>query len=111
MGHRRPPQDLASRIQRREGLTLQIGHTKGRQRRGIIGVARSMHGREELVERARASIAEHGEMDGANLLDWPITLDDLEPYYDKAEDRMGVRGSPLGGQAVNFSPVTWLYQL
>jgi choline dehydrogenase-like flavoprotein len=34
--------------------------------------------------------SEHGEMDGANLLDWPITLDDLEPYYDKAEDRMGV---------------------
>jgi choline dehydrogenase-like flavoprotein len=34
--------------------------------------------------------SEHGPIDGANLLDWPITLADLEPYYDKAEDRMGV---------------------
>ena len=27
---------------------------------------------------------------GANLLDWPITLADMEPYYAKAEDKMGV---------------------
>jgi len=27
---------------------------------------------------------------GANLLDWPITLKDLEPYYEKAESKMGV---------------------
>ena len=26
----------------------------------------------------------------ANLLDWPITLADLEPYYPKAENKMGV---------------------
>jgi choline dehydrogenase-like flavoprotein len=32
----------------------------------------------------------YGEIEGANLLDWPIGLSDLEPYYDKAEDRMGV---------------------
>lgn len=32
----------------------------------------------------------YGHVDGANLLDWPITLKDLEPYYDKAEDKMGV---------------------
>jgi choline dehydrogenase-like flavoprotein len=32
----------------------------------------------------------YGEIEGANLLDWPIGLADLEPYYDKAEDRMGV---------------------
>jgi choline dehydrogenase-like flavoprotein len=34
--------------------------------------------------------SEHGDGRGANLLDWPLTLDDLEPYYDLAEDRMGV---------------------
>ena len=34
--------------------------------------------------------SEHGAIDGANLLDWPIGLSDLEPYYDKAEDRLGV---------------------
>jgi choline dehydrogenase-like flavoprotein len=32
----------------------------------------------------------YGAVSGANLLDWPITLKDLEPYYEKAEDRMGV---------------------
>lgn len=32
----------------------------------------------------------YGDVAGANLLDWPITLKDLEPYYEKAEVRMGV---------------------
>ncbi|WP_207459007.1 GMC family oxidoreductase [Azospirillum sp. SYSU D00513] len=32
----------------------------------------------------------YGEVAGANLLDWPITLEELEPYYARAEDRMGV---------------------
>ena len=32
----------------------------------------------------------YGEIKGANLLDWPLTLQDLEPYYAKAEDKMGV---------------------
>ena len=32
----------------------------------------------------------YGEIAGANLLDWPITLAELEPYYAKAEDKMGV---------------------
>jgi len=27
---------------------------------------------------------------GANLLDWPITLAELEPYYARAENKMGV---------------------
>jgi len=32
----------------------------------------------------------YGEVAGANLLDWPLTLKDLEPYYDKAENKLGV---------------------
>ncbi len=32
----------------------------------------------------------YGDVKGANLLDWPVTLAELEPYYAKAEDRMGV---------------------
>jgi choline dehydrogenase-like flavoprotein len=32
----------------------------------------------------------YGSVKGANLLDWPLTLAELEPYYDKAEDKMGV---------------------
>jgi choline dehydrogenase-like flavoprotein len=32
----------------------------------------------------------YGSVDQANLLDWPITLADLEPYYARAENKMGV---------------------
>jgi choline dehydrogenase-like flavoprotein len=32
----------------------------------------------------------YGDVPGANLLDWPITLKEMEPYYAKAEDKMGV---------------------
>jgi len=32
----------------------------------------------------------YGEVNGANLLDWPIGLSELEPYYDKAEKKLGV---------------------
>jgi choline dehydrogenase-like flavoprotein len=32
----------------------------------------------------------YGGMPGANLLDWPITLAEMEPWYAKAENKMGV---------------------
>jgi len=32
----------------------------------------------------------YSSLKGANLLDWPIKLADLEPYYAKAENKMGV---------------------
>ncbi|BAF86961.1 putative 2-keto-gluconate dehydrogenase [Azorhizobium caulinodans ORS 571] len=32
----------------------------------------------------------YGGIKGANLLDWPITKAELDPYYAKAEDKMGV---------------------
>jgi choline dehydrogenase-like flavoprotein len=32
----------------------------------------------------------YGGIPGANLADWPLTLKELEPWYDKAEDKMGV---------------------
>ena len=35
----------------------------------------------------------YGEIAGTNLLNWPLTLAELEPYYDKAEDKMGVTGT------------------
>src|SRR5262245_63621027 len=35
----------------------------------------------------------YGEIAGANLLDWPISLADLEPYYARAEHNMGVTGT------------------
>jgi len=33
---------------------------------------------------------EYGDVEGASLMDWPLTLQDLEPYYDKAENKLGV---------------------
>lgn len=43
----------------------------------------------------------YGEIADANLLDWPISLAELEPYYERAEDKMGVTGThgipPLPG--------------
>ena len=36
------------------------------------------------------ALSTYGHVDGANLLDWPITLQDLEPYYDLAEKKLGV---------------------
>jgi len=31
----------------------------------------------------------YGGLDGANLLDWPITLEELAPWYDRAEKAIG----------------------
>ena len=43
----------------------------------------------------------YGEVEGANLLDWPITGEEMAPYYAKAEDKMGVTNTngipPLPG--------------
>ena len=35
------------------------------------------------------TLSTYGEIAGANLLDWPISLADLAPYYDRAEQAMG----------------------
>ncbi|HWL67394.1 MAG TPA: GMC family oxidoreductase [Geminicoccus sp.] len=32
----------------------------------------------------------YGAIDGANLLDWPVTLAEMEPFYDRAEKKMRV---------------------
>jgi choline dehydrogenase-like flavoprotein len=33
-----------------------------------------------------------GPIDGANVADWPLSYDDLEPFYDEVERRLGVQG-------------------
>ena len=35
----------------------------------------------------------YGDIKGANLLDWPISLKEMVPYYEKAEAKMGVTGT------------------
>lgn len=39
------------------------------------------------------TLSTYGKIEGANLLDWPVTLAELEPYYAKAEAKMGVTGT------------------
>ncbi len=36
--------------------------------------------------------SEFGPIDGANISDWPISYDDLEPWYGLVEQRVGVSG-------------------
>lgn len=43
------------------------------------------------------ALSTYGKVEGASLLDWPITLEDLEPYYKRAEDAMG--STHRGGRA------------
>ena len=35
----------------------------------------------------------YGDIARASLLNWPLTLAELQPYYDMAEDKMGVTGT------------------
>ncbi|WP_072682290.1 GMC family oxidoreductase [Arcobacter sp. LA11] len=35
----------------------------------------------------------YGKVEGANIEDWPISYEDMEPYYTKVESRVGVSGS------------------
>jgi choline dehydrogenase-like flavoprotein len=54
-----------------------------------------------LQDHEFKALTTYGPVEGANLLDWPITRQDLDPYYDRAEDRMGVTNThgipPLPG--------------
>ena len=35
----------------------------------------------------------YGALEGTSLIDWPLTLDEILPYYDKAEAKMGISGT------------------
>ena len=37
-------------------------------------------------------LSAYGPIEGANIVDWPISYDDLEPYYDRVEKIVGVSG-------------------
>lgn len=47
----------------------------------------------------------YGLLDNSSFIDWPIRLEDLAPYYDKAELKMGVSGShsiPVSAETNNY---------
>jgi choline dehydrogenase-like flavoprotein len=66
------------------GLPAWICKTVGGTTTHWAGASLRFHAHEFRIR------SEYGEIPGANLLDWPITLEDLEPHYAKAEDKMGV---------------------
>lgn len=37
-------------------------------------------------------LSEYGPIEGANIVDWPISYEELEPYYAKVEKEIGVSG-------------------
>lgn len=39
------------------------------------------------------ALSTYGKIKGANLLDWPTTHEDMEPYYERAEKNMGTTGT------------------
>src|SRR5690606_34410237 len=43
-----------------------------------------------LQEHEFKARSHYGDIEGAKLLDWPLDLAELEPYYARAEDKMGV---------------------
>jgi choline dehydrogenase-like flavoprotein len=46
-----------------------------------------------IQEHEFKPLSTYGKLDGTTLIDWPLTLEELAPYYDKAEDKMGVTGT------------------
>ena len=73
---------VAARLPEPAGLDLQDRgrhhHALGRRLAALPGAR--VQGPQRSTARSQ----------GANLLDWPITLAELEPYYARAEDKMGV---------------------
>ena len=47
----------------------------------------------------------YGALDNTSLIDWPLTYDEIEPYYDRAEDKIGITGThgmPPSLETANF---------
>jgi choline dehydrogenase-like flavoprotein len=39
------------------------------------------------------ALSTYGQLENGNLADWPLTLKDMEPWYDRAEQMLGVTGT------------------
>jgi len=66
-------------------------------------------------------LSTYGKLDDTSSIDWPLTLEELAPYYDKAEYKMGVTGThgippsfetnnfkvlKAGGQRIGYKEIT-----
>lgn len=43
-------------------------------------------------------LSKYGEIEGANIVDWPMTYEELEPYYSKVEKAVGISGKAVSHQ-------------
>jgi choline dehydrogenase-like flavoprotein len=48
----------------------------------------------------------YGEIEGANVADWPISLEELEPYYEKVKKVVGVSGDGMEYKALEVNGAT-----
>ena len=49
-------------------------------------------------------LSEFGPIPGANIADWPISYNDLEPYYTKVEKIVGVSGKTVNHRNYEENP-------
>ncbi|WP_324171413.1 GMC family oxidoreductase [Sulfurimonas sp.] len=48
----------------------------------------------------------YGEIKGANVVDWPISYEELEPYYEKVKEVIGVSGDVMSMDALEVNGAT-----
>lgn len=53
-------------------------------------------------------LSEFGKIEGSNIVDWPISYDDMKPYYKKVEEVVGVSGDNSAYPATSEHPISKL---
>ncbi len=71
----------------REGAPIFICKTVGGTTMRWSGIA------PRFQEHEFRALSAYGRLENTTTIDWPITLSELAPYYDKAEYKMGVSGT------------------
>ena len=73
-----------------------LPHEGGYQNNAVaVGGGTRVYGAQawRFMKRDFRMATHYGVPQGSSLSDWPITYDDLEPYYERAEWEMGVAGA------------------
>lgn len=102
-------------LDRRDGAPVWLCKTVGGTTMRWSGVT------PRFLEHEFKALTTYGAMEDTSLIDWPLTLAELEPYYDKAEDKMGVSGThgippsaetnnykvlKVGGRRIGYKDIT-----
>lgn len=68
------------------GISFWNGNIVGGSSNLMSGMIHRMHPDDFRLK------SKYGEIEGANVVDWPITYEDLEPYYALTEELVGISG-------------------